>query len=393
MAMEKYQAFWPLPGGGDQYVDALQKVLLFIKGTRPTEDQIRDWFFENFGKVHRPGATRGYIRNTLWHSGLVGRDGKRHFLTEAGVDYLTKRDNSLLFRILDAHVLGFRETLEIVSQGELGIEELGKELSRKLGMAWESPYGQPQWRANWLRSMGFVTQEGARFKLTQAGQQLLDTLPPASAIEPRTVQAKAGLAMEERAVAPTTVVDMDYIPPVVAHLDGLSAGDYSLGSIYKDPELALEQKIWIAGRMLGFEVEELGQGKGPVPDAIYRAETERRYAVLVDAKMRADGYDIGTDYRAINDYLDRKGKPLKKRAYKVYYAIISHRFKGDPHEAISRVRKHGVASNVTLLAAEALLHLIELKLKDHLLGLDEIQNVFEEGGIITAVDIDDLVKS
>jgi len=86
--MEKYQAFWPLPGGGDQYVDALQKVLLFIKGTRPTEDQIRDWFFENFGKVHRPGATRGYIRNTLWHSGLVGRDGKRHFLTEAGVDYL-----------------------------------------------------------------------------------------------------------------------------------------------------------------------------------------------------------------------------------------------------------------------------------------------------------------
>lgn len=45
--MEKYQAFWPLPGGGDQYVDALQKVLLLIKETRPTEDQIRDWFFEN----------------------------------------------------------------------------------------------------------------------------------------------------------------------------------------------------------------------------------------------------------------------------------------------------------------------------------------------------------
>jgi len=374
-------------------VDTLQKVLVFIKGTRPNEDQIRDWFFENFRKVHRPGATRGYIRNTLWHSGLVGRDEKRHFLTEAGVDYLTKRDNSLLFRTLDAHVLGFRETLDIISQRELGIEELGKELSRRLGMAWESPYGQPQWRANWLRSMGFVTQEGARFKLTQAGQQLLGGLPPEPAVEPRTVQVKTDLGAEEKGVGPATVVDMDYIPPVVAHIDRLSAGDDSLGSVYKDPELALEQKIWISGRMLGFEVEELGQGKGPVPDAIYRAETERRYAVLVDAKIRAEGYDMGTDYRAINDYLERKGKPLRKKAYKVYYAIISHRFRGDPHEAISRVHKHGIASNVTLLTAEALLRLIELKLKDHLLGLDEIQNVFEEGGIITAVDVDDLVRT
>jgi hypothetical protein len=92
------------------------------------------------------------------------------------------------------------------------------------------------------------------------------------------------------------------------------------------------------------------------------------------------------------DYLDTKGKPLKKKAYKLYFAIISHRFRGDPEDGISRVRKQGLASSVTLLTTEALLRLVELKLKDPLLGPDEIQNVFEEGGIITAVDIDDLVK-
>jgi predicted RNA-binding protein len=375
---EKYQAFWPLPGGRETYTRTLQSVLAFIKENGPSEEEIKDWFFKKFPKVTRGGSTRGYIRNTLWHSGLVYHDKRRHFLTESGEKYLAKPDSSLLFRILDEHVIGFRETLDIISQTELDMEELGKELSTRLQVSWESAYAQPQWRVNWLISMGFVTFEGARFKLTQEGVRLHDSLALIPVVE-RTAQTRISREAEEKGVALPTVVDMDYIPPVLARIDKLS-------------ELELEQRIWIAGRMLGFEVDELGQGKGPVPDAVYRAETERRYAILVDAKLRSEGYDMGTDYRTIMDYLDRKGKPLRKKAYKLYYAIISRRFRGDPEDGINRVRKQGVASNVTLLTTEALLRLVELKLKDPLLGLDEIQNVFDEGGIITAVDIDDLVK-
>ena len=51
------------------------------------------------------------------------------------------------------------------------------------------------------------------------------------------------------------------------------------------------------------------------------------YAVLVDAKARIGGYDLGTDYRQITDYLRREGRPLEKREFTVYYAIISQRFK------------------------------------------------------------------
>jgi len=389
--MEKYQAFWPLPGGGETYVKTLQNVLAFIKKKRPSEEEISDWFLKEFRTVTRAGTTRGYIRNTLWHSGLVYHDKRHHFLTDAGEKYLAQPDNSLLFRILDEHVVGFRETLEIISQREPDIDELGKELSMKLGMTWESSYNQPQWRTNWLRSMGFVTKEDSKFKLTQEGLRLLNSLPPITVAEQQAAQVRISLRAGEKGFAPT-LVDINYIPPILADMDKLSAGDDSMRSVYDDPELALEQKIWIAGKMLGFEVDELGQGRGPVPDAVYRAETERRYAVLVDAKARAEGYDMGRDYRTFMDYLDMKGKPLRKKGYRVYYAIISHKFKGDPEEGISRVRKHGVASNVTLLTVEALLRLIELRLKDPQLGLDEIHNVFDQGGIITAVDVDDLVK-
>lgn len=207
-----------------------------------------------------------------------------------------------------------------------------------------------------------------------------------------TVLSRDAEVHKEEEPTVSVVVDMDYIPPVLTHLDRLSANDDSLRSIYgKDPERVLEEKLWIAGRMLGFTVEELGQGKGAVPDAVYRAEFDR-YAVLVDAKARADGYDMGTDYRAANDYLDRKGKELQKSGFRVYYAIVSHKFLGDSRESIRIVRKQHIARNVTFFTAEAILRLIEVKLKDPGLALDDMEDVFDEGGIITAEHVRHLLR-
>jgi len=195
----------------------------------------------------------------------------------------------------------------------------------------------------------------------------------------------------EKTTQSASIVDRDYLPPVIADIDKLASGDVALDSKYKDPEIALEEKISIAGKMLGFEVERLGQGKGVVPDAIYRAEKDR-YVVLVDAKSRMDGYDLGRDYRTVMDYLERTGRAFQNKGFKVYYTIISGSFRGDPKEGIKRIEKLGVAFRMTLLDASALLRLVELKLKDPNLQLDAIENVFYEGGILRADKIEDLVK-
>ncbi len=164
-------------------MDTLRRTLTFIREKKPSEENLRQWFFDRFPKVLHEGATRGFIRTTLWHSGLVDRDKKGHFLTQAGEEYLENPDNTLLFNILDEHVLGFKETLEIISELEPNIEELGKELSKKLSLTWKAAYGQPYWRVTWLRSMGFVTLEGSIYRLTKAGRTLLSTVPTG---QPRT---------------------------------------------------------------------------------------------------------------------------------------------------------------------------------------------------------------
>ena len=56
--MEKYQGFWPLPGGIEHFVDTLQKTLIFIKENRPSEEELSQWFVKNYPTVSGSGSTR-----------------------------------------------------------------------------------------------------------------------------------------------------------------------------------------------------------------------------------------------------------------------------------------------------------------------------------------------
>jgi hypothetical protein len=237
---------------------------------------------------------------------------------------------------------------------------------------------------NRLRSECSLVPQQVDIVLTVLAEEAEETAPIAMPVKP------------EESPPITLAVDMQYIPPIVADIERIAADDkeYAVARYNKVPQLVLEDQVCIVGTMLGFEVQPLGQGKGRVPDAIWRGEirTKRHYAVLVDAKARMDGYDMGTDYREITDYLGREGRPLEKRGYTVYYAIISQRFKGDPEGGVRYVvDDQRVASSLTLLTAQALLRMIELRLTEPLLGLDDLERVFRQRGIVTADDIYDLV--
>ena len=93
-----------------------------------------------------------------------------------------------------------------------------------------------------------------------------------------------------------------FIPPVVSILPQLAINDPELEKLCNDSGISLpkafEEKISMLLRMLGYKVEVLGQGYGRVHDGT-AVSNEYHYAIIFDAKVRKDGYSLGTDDRAI----------------------------------------------------------------------------------------------
>lgn len=110
-------------------------------------------------------------------------------------------------------------------------------------------------------------------------------------------------------------VDFNYVPPILADFVDVAR---------KDPN-KLEEKIWILGRMLGYEVEELGhKAAGEArPDAIFISSRTPKYAILLDAKSTEGSYRLGTNYRAIADYVNHEFNRLEKKrgVDRVYFVI------------------------------------------------------------------------
>jgi hypothetical protein len=70
------------------------------------------------------------------------------------------------------------------------------------------------------------------------------------------------------------------------------------------PRLLFERKCAEAFRALGFQVRALGQGKGRAADCLALARPER-FAVIIDAKARAEGFVLGTEDRKLLEYAKR----------------------------------------------------------------------------------------
>src|SRR5258708_21935734 len=153
---------------------------------------------------------------------------------------------------------------------------------------------------------------------------------------------------------------------------------------------ALEKSINAAFTVLGFETQLLGQGMGRVPDGQAIAVNES-YAILWDAKARTDGYSMGTDDRAIRQYIETQSRVLKRGrgVRNIYYLIISSSFSDDFDDLIRSLKMETNVDDVCLLEAKALVAMVDQKLRAPLtvsLGPDGIQRLFSSNGIITAAD-------
>jgi hypothetical protein len=106
-----------------------------------------------------------------------------------------------------------------------------------------------------------------------------------------------------------------YVPPVVAILPRMAKSEAELTDVAKASgttlERAFEKYVNIAFTMLGFDALLLGQGQGRVPDGS-AVDHDNAYAVIWDAKVRTNGYSLGTDDRTIREYITTQSRELKR---------------------------------------------------------------------------------
>jgi hypothetical protein len=182
-----------------------------------------------------------------------------------------------------------------------------------------------------------------------------------------------------------------YVPPVVAILPNIARNEPQLREAAKASgtslERALEKGIDAAFNILGYETKLLGQGQGRVPDGL-ALSMDDSYAILWDAKMRSDSYSMGTDDRAIKEYIVTQSRELKRRRglRNIYYFIISSGFADDYDDSIRSLKMETDVNEVCLVEADALVAMVDAKMRfprEVSLGPDGLQRFFSVSGVLT----------
>lgn len=185
-----------------------------------------------------------------------------------------------------------------------------------------------------------------------------------------------------------------YLPPIISVIPRLARNEIELQEVARRSgttlERAFEKCINAAFTILGYETRLLGQGMGRVPDGQATAADDS-YTILWDAKARAEGYRMGTDDRAIKQYIEIQTRNMKSGRFRnIYYLIVSSSFADEFDELVRSLKMETNVNEVCLVEASALVAIVDQKLRAPLsisLGPDGIQRLFSSSGIITADDV------
>ena len=186
-----------------------------------------------------------------------------------------------------------------------------------------------------------------------------------------------------------------YVPPIVDILPDMARNAAGLEDAAKASGTTLvrafEKSVHAAFTILGYDTKLLGQGAGRVPDGL-AVDHDNSYAILWDAKIRENGYSMGTDDRTIREYVTTQSRELRRRRSlrNIYYLVISSGFADDYDDVIRSLKMETDTSEVCLLEAGALVAMVDAKLRSPLqvsLGPDGMQRLFSNSGIVTADDV------
>lgn len=172
----------------------------------------------------------------------------------------------------------------------------------------------------------------------------------------------------------------DYLIPRISKLVELGGGSEKSSSAKgRDFEVMVGETF----RLLDFDVEFLGQGMGREPDAIIKYPGEH-IAFIVDAKAYSNGYTLGTDDRAIREYINYHCPRLKQAGFnKLGFIIVSNSFKSNLKELINDITWTTDIKRFLLLTTEALLYLVAYKTKDKIPVTQIVEELIAFDTVIT----------
>lgn len=192
---------------------------------------------------------------------------------------------------------------------------------------------------------------------------------------------------------PEDLLSNSYLPPVVASLPALAAGSEAVvercRALQRSQNSEFERRVGVAFSILGFQLEELGQGRGAVADGIAKC-VERQWAVIYDAKIRGSGYRLLTeDRRKFRDYISVHERTLSGQGIRrLYFAVVSSGFSERDLDRAREVKRGTDARSCILIEASALVALVERKVREPLRSwIDEMERIFEDTRILTAADV------
>lgn len=218
-------------------------------------------------------------------------------------------------------------------------------------------------------------------------------------VDNKTIESEIKKESKEESTKEIAEKEIEYktnslwVPPIIGDLEDLALNketDWTKERNVK-PEKAFETKLKYLFNILGYESEELGQGKGRQPDgvAISKGVEDGEYAIVYDAKAREINYSIGTQDREISEYIINKKQELKsQRVKKVYFLIVSSDFNQSPSSnQLLREIERKTQTHVTLMKASDLLFIVENKLKNSDLTHRHLEDLFLDTGLKTREQI------
>ena len=156
-----------------------------------------------------------------------------------------------------------------------------------------------------------------------------------------------------------------FLPGCLQYLDVLARGEMPP---FESSSLAtstlFERRTADAFRCLGFEMKHFGQGTGRNADVLACAPRER-IALIIDAKVRANGYALGTEDRKFLEYAVTHGNELQKQGFeKLYFIVVGSSFReSDLHKLAAGLSETSIRS-VAMITAKALMRIVEESIKN-----------------------------
>jgi len=156
-----------------------------------------------------------------------------------------------------------------------------------------------------------------------------------------------------------------FLPGCLQYLDVLANGQMPpFESQNISTNTLFERRTGDAFRCLGFEIRQLGQGSGRNADVLACAPRER-IALIIDAKVRTNGYALGTEDRKFLDYAITHGKELHRQGFDhVYFVVVGPSFRESDLKRLGDYLLTTSIRSIAMITARALMRMVEDSIKD-----------------------------